>query len=165
MTNPDQPSAPPTLTLVEKLYAVHNINTLVPEKLDLAESNYSTWSYFFKGHCSNFGVLKHIEGSSTQSSTSTPPTDDWITADSITKTHGTPLKQSFKTKKGHAWFALKRRATYVSEMGRPNACWGAILNYEERFRDAESKRRHFFPIGCITQSNYPGKKYDQEQFR
>ncbi|GJZ73564.1 hypothetical protein Tco_0637710, partial [Tanacetum coccineum] len=46
MTNPDQPSAPPTLTLVEKLYAVHNINTLVPEKLDLAESNYSTWSYF-----------------------------------------------------------------------------------------------------------------------
>ncbi|GJX36411.1 pentatricopeptide repeat-containing protein [Tanacetum coccineum] len=44
-------------------------------------------------------------------------------------------------------------------------CWGAILNYEERFRDAESKRRHFFPIGCITQSNYPGKKYDQEQFR
>ncbi|GJT26683.1 ribonuclease H-like domain-containing protein [Tanacetum coccineum] len=85
MTNPDQPSAPPTLTLVEKLYAVHNINTLVPEKLDLAESNYSTWSYFFKGHCSNFGVLKHIEGSSTQSSTSTPPTDDWITADSIVK--------------------------------------------------------------------------------
>ncbi|GJX57718.1 hybrid signal transduction histidine kinase M [Tanacetum coccineum] len=85
MTNPDQPSAPPTLTFFEKLYAVHNINTLVPEKLDLAESNYSTWSYFFKGHCSNFGVLKHIEGSSTQSSTSTPPTDDWITADSIVK--------------------------------------------------------------------------------
>ncbi|GKA53216.1 hypothetical protein Tco_0746531 [Tanacetum coccineum] len=85
MTNPDQPSAPPTLTLVEKLYAVHNINTLVPEKLDLAESNYSTWSYFFKGHCSNFGVLKHIEGSCTQSSTSTPPMDDWITADSIVK--------------------------------------------------------------------------------
>ncbi|GJZ33301.1 hybrid signal transduction histidine kinase M [Tanacetum coccineum] len=85
MTNPDQPSAPPTLTLVEKLYAVQNINTPVPKKLDLAESNYSTWSYFFKGHCSNFGVLKHIEGSSTQSSTSTPPTDDWITADSIVK--------------------------------------------------------------------------------
>ncbi|GJT57003.1 reverse transcriptase domain-containing protein [Tanacetum coccineum] len=55
------------------------------KKIDLAESNYSTWSYFFKGHCSNFGVLKHIEGSSTQSSTSTPPTDDWITADSIVK--------------------------------------------------------------------------------
>ncbi|GKB56212.1 hybrid signal transduction histidine kinase M [Tanacetum coccineum] len=63
MTNPDQPSAAPTLTLVEKLYAVHNINTLVLEILDLAESNYST----------------------TQSSTSTPPTDDWITADSIVK--------------------------------------------------------------------------------
>ncbi|GJU06023.1 hypothetical protein Tco_1122453 [Tanacetum coccineum] len=58
---------------------------LYQNKLDLAESNYSTWSYFFKGHCSNFGVLKHIEGTSTQSSTSTPPTDDWITADSIVK--------------------------------------------------------------------------------
>ncbi|GJW21153.1 hybrid signal transduction histidine kinase M [Tanacetum coccineum] len=85
MTNPDQPSAPPILTLVENLYTVHNINTLVPEKLDLAESNYSMWSYFFKGHCSNFGVLKHIEGSSTQSSTSTPPTNDWITTDYIVK--------------------------------------------------------------------------------
>ncbi|GJS69374.1 ribonuclease H-like domain-containing protein [Tanacetum coccineum] len=61
MTNNEHPSPPPTLTLVEKLYAVHNINSLIPEKLDLAESNYSTWSYFFKGHCSNFGVLKHIE--------------------------------------------------------------------------------------------------------
>ncbi|GJV83387.1 hybrid signal transduction histidine kinase M [Tanacetum coccineum] len=54
MTNPDQPSSPLTLTLVEKLYVVHNINTLVLEKLDLAESNYSTWSYFFKDHYSNF---------------------------------------------------------------------------------------------------------------
>ncbi|GKD62112.1 hybrid signal transduction histidine kinase M, partial [Tanacetum coccineum] len=69
-------------TLVEKLYAVHNINSLVPEKLNLQESNYSTWSYFFKGHCSNFNVLNHIDGST---STSDPPTDEWITADSIVK--------------------------------------------------------------------------------
>ncbi|GJW14970.1 hybrid signal transduction histidine kinase M [Tanacetum coccineum] len=85
MTNSEHPSPPPTLTLVEKLYAVHNINNLIPEKLDLAESNYSTWSYFFKCHCSNFGVLKHIEESVTEASTSTPPTDEWITADSIVK--------------------------------------------------------------------------------
>ncbi|GKB62154.1 ribonuclease H-like domain-containing protein [Tanacetum coccineum] len=51
MTNSEHPSPPPTLTLVEKLYAVHNINSLIPKKLDLAESNYSTWSYFFKDHC------------------------------------------------------------------------------------------------------------------
>ncbi|GKC58196.1 hypothetical protein Tco_1085794, partial [Tanacetum coccineum] len=82
MTNPDQSSAPPTLTLVEKLYAVHNINTLVPEKLDLVESNYSTWSYFFKGHCSNFGVLK----SWIFLTLSLTPTDDWITADSKSST-------------------------------------------------------------------------------
>ncbi|GKC72075.1 ankyrin repeat-containing protein ITN1-like protein, partial [Tanacetum coccineum] len=28
-------------------------------------------------------------------------------------------------------------------------CWGAILNYEERFRAADSKSRHFFPTSCI----------------
>ncbi|GJV08481.1 ribonuclease H-like domain-containing protein, partial [Tanacetum coccineum] len=71
--------------MVEKLYAVHNINSLIPEKLDLAKSNYSTWSYFFKGHCSNFGVLKHIEEPVIEASTSTPPTGEWITADSIIK--------------------------------------------------------------------------------
>ncbi|GKC70112.1 hybrid signal transduction histidine kinase M [Tanacetum coccineum] len=82
MTNSNTPPPPPALTLVEKLYAVHNINSLVPKKLDLQESNYSTWSYFFKGHCSNFNVLNHIDGST---STSDPPTDEWITADSIVK--------------------------------------------------------------------------------
>ncbi|GKE15221.1 hypothetical protein Tco_1422798 [Tanacetum coccineum] len=82
MTNANTPPPPPALTLVEKLYAVHNINSLVPEKLDLQESNYSTWSYLFKGHCSNFNVLNHIDGST---STSDPPTNEWITADSIVK--------------------------------------------------------------------------------
>ncbi|GJV70961.1 ribonuclease H-like domain-containing protein [Tanacetum coccineum] len=82
MTNSNTPPPPPALTLVEKLYAVHNINSLVPEKLDLQESNYSTRSYFFKGHYSNFNVLNHIDGST---STSDPPTDKWITADSIVK--------------------------------------------------------------------------------
>ncbi|GKA61107.1 ribonuclease H-like domain-containing protein [Tanacetum coccineum] len=33
----------------------------------------------------NFGVLKHIEEPVTEASTSTPPTDEWITADSIVK--------------------------------------------------------------------------------
>nr|GEV85559.1 ulp1 protease family, C-terminal catalytic domain-containing protein [Tanacetum cinerariifolium] len=35
-------------------------------------------------------------------------------------------------------------------------CWGAILNHEERFRDAKSKSRHFFPTGCITKSMFDG---------
>ncbi|GJR18759.1 ribonuclease H-like domain-containing protein [Tanacetum coccineum] len=78
MTNSNPPPTPPTLTLVERLYAVHNINSLIPEKLDLAESNYSSWCYFFKGHCTNFGVLTHIEGSSDDASSSTPPTDEWL---------------------------------------------------------------------------------------
>nr|GEV89500.1 hypothetical protein [Tanacetum cinerariifolium] len=29
-------------------------------------------------------------------------------------------------------------------------CYGAILNHEERFRDVESKARHFFPTSCIN---------------
>ncbi|GKE77866.1 ulp1 protease family, C-terminal catalytic domain-containing protein, partial [Tanacetum coccineum] len=33
---------------------------------------------------------------------------------------------------------------------------GAILNYEERFRAADSKSRHFFPTGCITESMLDG---------
>ncbi|GJR54714.1 hybrid signal transduction histidine kinase M [Tanacetum coccineum] len=82
MTNSTQPPTPPTLTLVEKLYAVHNINNLVPVKLDLAESNYSSWYYFFINHCTNFGVLSHIQKHATSSST---PTDEWLTADSIVK--------------------------------------------------------------------------------
>ncbi|GJZ12042.1 hybrid signal transduction histidine kinase M [Tanacetum coccineum] len=82
MTNSNTPPPPLALTLVKKLYAVHNINSLVPEKLYLQESNYSTWSYFFKGHCSNFNVLNHIDGST---STCDPPIDEWITADSIVK--------------------------------------------------------------------------------
>ncbi|GJT83034.1 hypothetical protein Tco_1057376 [Tanacetum coccineum] len=102
MTNSKHPSPPPTLTLVEKLYAVHNINSLIPEKLDLAESNYSTWSYFFKRHCSNFGVLKHIEEPVTEASTSTPPMDEWITADSIDA-----IETIFQDKKRTCTISLK----------------------------------------------------------
>ncbi|GJR15020.1 ribonuclease H-like domain-containing protein [Tanacetum coccineum] len=65
MTNGDQPPPPPTLTLVEKLYAVHNINNLI--------------------HCNNFGVLKHIQSAPISSSTPPPPTDEWLTVDSIVK--------------------------------------------------------------------------------
>ncbi|GJW92545.1 hybrid signal transduction histidine kinase M [Tanacetum coccineum] len=126
MTNSEHPSPPPTLTLVEKLYAVHNINSLIPEKLDLAESNYSTWSYFFKGHCSNFGVLKHIEEPVTEASTSTPPTDEWITADSIVK----------------SWIFLTLSSTLRKRLIKANpktakAAWDAI---ETIFQDNKRTR-------------------------
>nr|GEW03650.1 dynamin-like protein [Tanacetum cinerariifolium] len=35
-------------------------------------------------------------------------------------------------------------------------CWGAILNHEERFRDAKLKSRQFFPTGFITKSMCDG---------
>ncbi|GKD84837.1 hybrid signal transduction histidine kinase M [Tanacetum coccineum] len=126
MTNSEHPSPPPTLTLVEKLYAVHNINSLIPEKLDLAESNYSTWSYFFKGHCSNFGVLKHIEEPVNEASTSTPPTDEWIMADSIVK----------------SWIFLTLSSTLRKRLIKANpktakAAWDAI---ETIFQDNKRTR-------------------------
>nr|GEX67661.1 hybrid signal transduction histidine kinase M [Tanacetum cinerariifolium] len=62
MTNATTPPPPPILTLVEKLYAVTNINNVVPVKLNIDELNYSSWCYFFKIHHDNFGVLKHTEG-------------------------------------------------------------------------------------------------------
>ena len=65
MTNGTPPPPPPALTLVEKLYAVNNLNNAIPVKLNIDELNYSSWSYFFKIHCNNFGVLKHIEGATT----------------------------------------------------------------------------------------------------
>nr|GEW51974.1 hybrid signal transduction histidine kinase M [Tanacetum cinerariifolium] len=73
------------LTLVEKLYAVHNITNLVHVKLDLDELNHSSWRYFFTIHCNNFNVLKHIEPKTDDASTSTPQTKEWRTADSIVK--------------------------------------------------------------------------------
>ncbi|GJR90335.1 hybrid signal transduction histidine kinase M [Tanacetum coccineum] len=72
MTNSEHPSPPPTLTLVEKLYVVHNINSLIPEKLDLAESNYSTWSYFFKGDQTADEYFSKIEVLLTLTTSSAP---------------------------------------------------------------------------------------------
>ncbi|GKE70586.1 hypothetical protein Tco_1528658, partial [Tanacetum coccineum] len=33
-------------------------------------------------------------------------------------------------------------------------CWGAVLNHEEKFRDAKSKSRHFFPP--VSKSMFDG---------
>jgi hypothetical protein len=104
MTNSTPPPQPPTLTLVEKLYAVNNV---VPVKLNIDELNYSSWWYFFKIHCDNFGVLKHIKGASeaVTSSNPPPPTDEWKTADLIVKSptlQGRLIKINPKTSKD-AW--------------------------------------------------------------
>ncbi|GJR77829.1 hypothetical protein Tco_0090194 [Tanacetum coccineum] len=120
------PISTPTLTLVEKLYAVHNINSFIPEKLDHAESNYFTWSYFFKGHCSNFGVLNHIKEPVTEATTLTPPTDEWITADSIVK----------------SWIFLTlsltlRKRLIKANPKTPKAAWDAI---ETIFQDNKRTR-------------------------
>ncbi|GKB61777.1 hybrid signal transduction histidine kinase M, partial [Tanacetum coccineum] len=86
MTNTETPPPATGLTLVEKLFAVHNIHNLVPVKLELDELNYSSWCYFFQIHCNNFGVLHHIEPKTGDAaSSSTPPTEEWLTADFIVK--------------------------------------------------------------------------------
>ncbi|GJX61429.1 hypothetical protein Tco_0294329 [Tanacetum coccineum] len=138
MTNSNTPPPLPALTLVEKLYAVHNSNSLVPEKLDLQESNYSTWNYFFKGHCSNFNVLNHIDGST---STSDPPTDEWITTDSIVK----------------SWIFLTLSPTLRKRMISTNpasakAAWGTIetiFQENKRTRNVALKDAYFSKIDSI----------------
>ncbi|GJS35592.1 ribonuclease H-like domain-containing protein [Tanacetum coccineum] len=51
MVNTETPPPITTLSKADKLLAISSITTLVPAKLDLAKSNYSTWAFFFKNHC------------------------------------------------------------------------------------------------------------------
>nr|GEU60971.1 reverse transcriptase domain-containing protein [Tanacetum cinerariifolium] len=85
MTIGDHP--PPlhtSLSLVNKLYSVYNIASLVSVNIDVDKVNYSAWCYFY---CANFGVLQHIQGDETNTSSSTPPppTTEWLTVDFIVK--------------------------------------------------------------------------------
>ncbi|GKC70828.1 hypothetical protein Tco_1116711, partial [Tanacetum coccineum] len=85
----------------------------------------------FKGHCSNFGVLKHIEEPVTEASASTPPTDEWITADSIIK----------------SWIFLTLSSTLRKRLIKANpktdkAAWDAIetiFQYNKRTRTISLK--------------------------
>nr|GEU91511.1 hypothetical protein [Tanacetum cinerariifolium] len=138
------PPVAPALTLVEKLYAIHNITNLVPVKLDLDELNYSSWRYFFTIHCNNFNVLKHIEPKTDDASTSTPPTEEWFTADSIVKswiilTLSSSLQKRFikinPTTACDAWERVKN--LFQDNKRTPRDAWERV---EKRFQDNKRTR-------------------------
>ena len=155
MTNPTSTPQPPTLTLIEKLYAVNNLNSVVPIKLNIDELNYSSWCYFFKIHCENFGVLTHIEGHSEAATSSNPPppTDEWKTADSIVKSwilltlsptlQGRLIKLNPKTTKD-AWehvekiFLDNKRTRTVALKGELRVIQMGDLTADAYFRKIES---------------------------
>lgn len=156
MTNSNTPPPPPALTLVERLYAVHNINNIVPVKLDIDEANYSSWSYFFTSHCNNFGVLKHIEGGETSTSV------DYLTADSIVKTwiiltlapalQSRVIKAKPKTAKD-AWdlvekiFLDNKRTRTVALKGELRVIQMGDLTADAYFRKIESIVTHLSDLG------------------
>ncbi|PWA88119.1 hypothetical protein CTI12_AA123170 [Artemisia annua] len=42
-------------------------------------------------------------------------------------------------------------------------CWGAILNYEEQFKEESSPWRHFFPTGCLTNAMVNDPRLNEDQ--
>ncbi|PWA73332.1 ubiquitin conjugating enzyme [Artemisia annua] len=74
-----------TLTQSNKLLAIPPITSLIPVKLDLEKSNYSSWCFFFKTHSKGLQVLDHIQAKSTSSSADaiTPPTIEWLKVTSL----------------------------------------------------------------------------------
>ncbi|GKC91578.1 hypothetical protein Tco_1152227 [Tanacetum coccineum] len=141
----------PTLTLVEKLYAVTNINNVVPVKLNIDELNYSSWCYFLKIHCENFGVLNHIEGESDDDANSSdppPPTDEWKTADSIVKswiflTLAPTLQESIVTLLNDLGSSMTDDdvVTYaINGLSKKYAQLATIIAHKDHFPDLDTMR-------------------------
>ncbi|XP_020865849.1 uncharacterized protein LOC110224253 [Arabidopsis lyrata subsp. lyrata] len=55
----------------DKPFSISQIKAYVPITLDMTKLNYDTWRELFETHCSSFGVLGHIDGTSS----STPETE------------------------------------------------------------------------------------------
>nr|GEX14681.1 ribonuclease H-like domain-containing protein [Tanacetum cinerariifolium]GEY62264.1 ribonuclease H-like domain-containing protein [Tanacetum cinerariifolium] len=85
----DAPSSSPAILLSDKLMTITNLTTRVLVLLDVDEMNYASWVYFFQKLCGGYKLLDHILGASkddTTPTTPTPPTDEWLTIDSIVLT-------------------------------------------------------------------------------
>ncbi|PWA57157.1 hypothetical protein CTI12_AA411810 [Artemisia annua] len=87
MVNTTPPPPVTTLSLSDKMLAGPSITSLVPIKLDLSKSNYSSWCFFFKTHCEGLEILDHIQHkeASTSVDVTPPPTTEWLKVDSILK--------------------------------------------------------------------------------
>ncbi|XP_010451776.1 PREDICTED: GATA zinc finger domain-containing protein 4-like [Camelina sativa] len=66
----------------DKPYGITQIRAYIPVQLDLKKLNYDIWRELFETHCSSFGVLGHLDGSSAP-----PPADEtqWKEWDNLVK--------------------------------------------------------------------------------
>ncbi|KFK30809.1 hypothetical protein AALP_AA6G028600 [Arabis alpina] len=62
------PALPVTASSNDKPYGIAQIRAYIPIQLDLKKLNYDVWRELFETHCSSFGVLGHLDGSSAPSS-------------------------------------------------------------------------------------------------
>ncbi|KFK22950.1 hypothetical protein AALP_AAs47561U000900 [Arabis alpina] len=62
------PALPVTASNNDKPYGIAQIRAYIPIQLDLKKLNYDVWRELFETHCSSFGVLGHLDGSSAPSS-------------------------------------------------------------------------------------------------
>ena len=92
-----------TLSKSDKLLVIPPITCLVPIKLDVDKSNYSSWCFFFKTHCEGMEVLDHIQRPSVDpgvaASSITLPTPEWLKVYSLVKSCIFFRLENFKTSK------------------------------------------------------------------
>ncbi|PWA80084.1 myb-like protein P [Artemisia annua] len=140
----DANTPPPPLPNNEKPFGVTNIKTHVPLVLDLDQLNYDAWSELFVSHCDSFGLLDHLEGTTTSANATNP---DWKKIDSLVKVwiYGT-LSTSLLLQT-----VLKKNATAAS-------VWKSLKdlfhdNKEARALELENELRSM-DLGSMSISDY-----------
>ena len=105
MTN-DSEVPPPPPANTEKPFGVTNIKTHVPLVLDIDQLNYDAWCELFVSHLDSFGLMNHIEGTTTNTHATDPK---WRKVDSLVKVwlYGTLSTSLLQT-------VLKKNATAAS---------------------------------------------------
>ncbi|CAL9217098.1 unnamed protein product, partial [Arabidopsis halleri] len=115
-------AAPTTSSPADKPFGIAQIKAYIPISLDMGKLNYDKWRELFETHCLSFGVLGHIDGSSS----ATPATaKEWKERDGLVKMwiYGTISESILDT-------VLKKNAT-------ARDLW---LSIERLFRDNKEAR-------------------------
>ncbi|XP_010490097.1 PREDICTED: uncharacterized protein LOC104767822 [Camelina sativa] len=109
MTGPSQTAVTPN---TDTPFGIIQIRGYIPIQLDMNKLNYDVWRELFETHCSSFGVLGHLDGSSV------PTADDekqWKERDGLVKMwiYGTVSEQlpdtilKAKSKARDIWLTLE----------------------------------------------------------
>ena len=80
MTGPSQTAVTPN---TDKPFGIAQIRGYIPIQLDMNKLNYDVWRELFETHCSSFGVLGHLDGTS---AATTANESQWKERDGLVKT-------------------------------------------------------------------------------